>query len=212
MPQGQGMQAEPAPSDETRYMLCVGDGAARLKLADTELTLSGEGIAYMLDGRSGLRPFANLAAVRLQAVNGGPRSPWEALAELRFSVGRPLFVHSSSPWGMDDPERDESFIAFIEDLHRRLVAGGHGHVAFKRGIPEGRHRFLIVVALIAAVIFGGAGLMVLYIGLSGKAGFFEIAGPLFGLGGFGFWIWTSATRNAPGTYDPRHLPRDVFPE
>ncbi|SDH06445.1 hypothetical protein [Bosea robiniae] len=206
------MQAAPAPPDETRYNLCVGNGAARLKLAETELTLSADGISYELDGRSGLRPFANLTSVRLQAVNGGPRSPWEALAELTFSAGRPLFVHSSSPWGVDDPQRDTTFIAFIEDLHRRLVAGGHGAIAFRRGIPEGRHHFLIVVTLIAAVIFGGAGLTVLYIGLSGRAGFFEVAGPLFGLGGFGFWIWASVTRNAPGTYDPRHLPRDVFPE
>lgn len=206
------MQPEPAPSNETRYTLCVGDGAARLKLAEAELTLNDEGIAYELDGRSGLRPFANLASARLQAVNGGPRSPWEALAELTFLSGRPLFVHSSSPWGVDDPQRDTVFIAFIEDLHRRLVAGGHSHVAFRRGIPEGRHRFLIAVALIAAVIFGSAGLMVLYIGLSGRAGFFEIAGPLIGLGGFGFWIWSSVAKSAPGNYDPRHVPRDVFPE
>ncbi|MCR4523693.1 MULTISPECIES: hypothetical protein [Bosea] len=206
------MQAEPAPSTETRHTLCVGDGAARLKLAETELTLSDEGIAYELDGRSGLRSFDKLTGVRLQAVNGGPRSPWEALAELTFTSGRPLFVHSSSPWGVDDPQRDTTFIAFIEDLHRRLVAGSHGHVAFRRGIPEKRHRFLIVVALIAAVVFGGAGLMVLYIGLSGKAGFFEVIGPLIGVGGLGFWILASVVKTAPGTYDPRHLPRDVFPE
>nr|WP_047580943.1 hypothetical protein [Methylobacterium sp. ZNC0032] len=206
------MQAEPAPSHETRYTLCVGNGVGRLKLAEVELTLGDEGIAYELDGRSGLRPFANLASVRLQAVHGGPRSPWEALAELAFSSGRPLFVHSSSPWGADDPERDTVFIAFIEDLHRRLVAGGHDHVAFRRGIPEGRYRFLIAVALIAAVVFGGAGLLVLYIALSGKAGFFEVAGPLIGVCGFGLWIWNSVTRSRPGTYDPRHLPRDVFPE
>ena len=70
----------------------------------------------------------------------------------------------------------------------------------------------ISFALIAAVIFGGAGLMVLYIGLSGRAGFFEIIGPLIGVGGFGFWIWASVVKSAPGSYDPRHLPRDVFPE
>lgn len=206
------MQAAPAPSDEMRYTLCVGDGAARLKVAEAELTLTDEGIAYELDGRSGLRSFAKLTGVRLQAVNGGPRSPWEALAELTFSSGRPLFVHSSGPWGVDDPQRDTVFIAFVEDLHRRLVAGGSAHITFRRGIPEGRHRFLIAVALIAAVIFGGAGLLVLYIGLSGKAGFFEIVGPLIGLGGFGFWIWGSVARSAPGSYDPSHLPRDVFPE
>lgn len=206
------MQAAPDPASETRYKLCVGNGAARLKLAETDLMLSSEGIAYELDGRAGLRPFANLRTVRLQSINGGPRAPWEALAELTFSAGRPLFVHSSSPWGVDDPQRDTVFIAFVEDLHRRLVAGGHGHVAFRRGIPEGRHRFLIGVALVAAVLFGGAGLLVLHIWLSGKAGFLEVAGPLFGLGGFGFWIWNSIARTAPGSYDPGRLPRDVFPE
>ena len=57
------MQAEPAPSSETRYTLCVGDGAARLKLAEAELTLSDDGIAYELDGRSGLRPFGPIRRV-----------------------------------------------------------------------------------------------------------------------------------------------------
>jgi hypothetical protein len=206
------MDPAPAPAPDARYRLCVGNGSVRLKQAETELTLSGEGIAYELDGRSGLRSFADLRGVRLQAVNGGPRSPWEAMAELSFASGRPLFVYSSSPWGVDDPARDEIFIAFIQDLHRRLVAGSHAHVSFRRGIPETRHRFMIVVAMIAAIVFGGAGIMVLYIGLSGKAGFFEIVGPLFGLGAFGIWIWRSVERTAPGHYDPRQLPRDVFPE
>jgi hypothetical protein len=206
------MQAAPAPSDETRYQLCVSNGTARFKLADTELALSDEGIAYALDGRSGLRRFTDLRGVRLQAVNQGQRAPWEALAELSFAAGLPLIVHSNGPWGGDDRQRDKSFVAFVEDLHRRLVAGGHGQVAFRRGIPEGRHGFLIAVALVAAVVFGGAGLMVLYIFLSGKARFLEVAGPLGGLFGFGYWIWISVARSAPGSYDPRHLPRDVFPE
>lgn len=206
------MDPAPAPLPEARYRLCVGNGGARLKQAETELVLNDAGIAYELDGRSGPRSFADLRGVRLQAVNGGPRAPWEAMAELTFASGRPLFVHSSNPWGTDDPTRDEVFVAFVEDLHRRLVAGGHGQVAFRRGIPEGRYRFLIGVAVIAAIVFGGAGLLVLYIWVSGKAGFLEVAGPLVGLGGFGAWIWGSVQRTAPGTYDPCHLPRDVFPE
>lgn len=206
------MQAAPEPASPTRYKLCVSTGGVQFKHVETELTLSGEGIAYELDGRSGLRPFANLRGIRLQAVNGGPRAPWEALAELTFAAGLPLIVLSSGPWGTDDPPRDAVFIAFVEDLHRRLLAGGHDHMTFRRGIPEGRHRFLVGIALTAAVLFGGAGLLVLYIWLSGKAAFLEVAGPLIGLGGFGFWIWHSVARTAPGSYDPRHLPRDVLPE
>lgn len=206
------MQAAPQPVPETRYKLCVGAGAVRFKNVETELALRDDGIAYELDGRSGLRCFADLRSIRLQAVNGGPRAPWEALAELTFAAGLPLVVLSSGPWGTDDPPRDDVFIAFVEDLHRRLLAGGHGHVAFRRGIPEGRHRFLAGVALVAAVLFGGAGLLVLHIWLSGKAGFLEVAGPLVGLGGFGFWIWKSVARTAPGRYDPRNLPRDILPE
>ncbi len=113
-----------------------------------------------------------------------------------------------------NPENDvELELTINHDRTEPYTHGdGYGHVAFPRGIPEGRHRFLIVVALIAAVVFGGAGLMVLYIGLSGKAGFFEVIGPLIGVGGLGFWILASVVKTAPGTYDPRHLPRDVFPE
>lgn len=206
------MQPASIPESEARYRLCVSNGSVRLKQAETELTLSEEGVSYELDGRAGLRAFSDLRVVRLQAVNGGPRSPWEALAELTFARGLPLTVLSSGPWGTDAPERDGVFVAFVEDLHRRLTTGGHGHVTFRRGIPEGRHRFMLVVAMAGAILFGGAGLLVLYIGLSGKAGFFEVAGPLIGVVGFGIWIWNSVARTAPGTYDPRHLPRDIFPE
>ncbi len=206
------MQPASAPTPETTYRLCVGTASLRLKQAETELTLSDEGIAYELEGRSGLRSFADLRGVRLQAVHGGPRSPWEALAELTFARGLPLTVLSSSPWGADDPERDTVFIAFVQDLHQRLVDGGHGHVAFRRGIPEGRHRVMIGVVVLCGLLFGGAGLMVLGIGLSGKAGFFEIIGPLAGVVAICAWIWISVAKAAPGSYDPRHLPHDVLPE
>lgn len=206
------MQAAPGPGSATRYRLRADAGGVRFKQGETELTLSDEGIAYELDGRSGLRRFADLRGVCLQAVSGGQRSRWEALAELTFAAGLPLIVHSSGAWGVDEPERDRSFVAFVEDLHRRLLAGGHGHVAFRRGIPEGRHRFLIGFVLLATVIFGGAALFALSIGLSGRAGFLEVAVPLFVLGGFGAWMWISVARSAPGTYDPRRPPRDVLPE
>lgn len=205
------MQA-PDPASETRYKLCVGTGGVRLKHVETGLTLSDEGIAYELDGCSGLRSFADLRSVRLQAVNGGPRAPWEAMAELTFAAGLPLVVLSSGPWGTDDPPRDAVFVAFVEDLHRRLIDGRHGHVVFRRGIPEGRYRFMLGVAIVSAIVFGGAGLLVLGIWLSDRAGFLEVAGPLAGLVGFGVWIWRSIERTAPGGYDPRHLPRDIFPE
>jgi len=206
------MEPARAPATQTSYRLCVGTGQVRVKHAESELALSDEGIAYELEGRGGLRSFTDLRGVRLQAVNGGPRAPWEALAELTFARGLPLFVYSSGSWGTDDPERDAVFVAFLEDLHRRLLAGEHHQVVFRRGISESRHQVMIVVTILAAILFGGAGLLVLYIGLSGKAGFFEVLGPLIGLIGFGMWIWRSLERTAPGSYDPRQLPRDVFPE
>lgn len=205
------MHQVPTPSTETRHRVCVGAGGVRLKHAETELTLSDEGIAYELEGRAGLRRFADLRSVRLQAVNVGPEENWGALAELSFARGLPLTVLSSGPWGTNDPERAGVFAAFVEDLHRRLIAGGHRKIAFRRGLHDGRHRFLLGVAIIGTVIFGGAGLLVLYIWLSGKAGFLQVVGPLAGLGVFGGWIWNSVARTAPGTYDPCCLPGDIYP-
>ncbi|WP_439493607.1 hypothetical protein [Bosea sp. (in: a-proteobacteria)] len=202
--------AEPrAPAD---YDLAIGDGSMRFKLAEARLTLSDEGIRYALDGREGLRPFSQLRSVRIQAVQGGKSSPWEAMIELVFDRGNPLQVHSGTPWGADDPHRDPVFIAFVEDLHRRIPLEDAARIRFLRGVPEGRHRILQIALVIFLIVFGGAGGFILLKTAGGTIPVAEMLFPMLGLIGFGVWIWHSVEKSKPGTYRPDRLPRDLFPE
>lgn len=202
--------AEPrAPAD---YDLAIGDGSMRLKLAEARLTLSDEGIRYALDGRDGLRPYSQLRSVRIQAVNGGTNSPWEAMIELVFDRGAPLQVHSSSPWGVNDPNRDPVFIAFVEDLHRRIPLKEAARIRFLRGVPEGRHQVLQITLVFFLVVFGGAGGFILLKTAGGSIPIAKMLFPMLGLIGFGVWIWHSVEKSKPGTYRPDRLPTDLFPE
>lgn len=202
--------AEPrAPAD---YDLAIGDGSMRLKLAEARLTLSDEGIRYALDGRDGLRPFSQLRSVRIQAVQGGKSSPWEAMIELVFDRANPLQVHSGSQWGANDPERDPVFIAFVEDLHRRIPLEDATRIRFLRGVPEGRHLVLQITLVIFLIVFGGAGGFILLKTAGGSIPVAEMLFPMLGLIGFGMWIWHSVEKSKPGTYRPDRLPTDLFPE
>jgi hypothetical protein len=203
---------EPATSSsDTHFDLAISDGGMRLKLAEARLTLSDDGISYTLDGLSGLRAYANLRSVRMQAVHGGKNSPWEALIELVFDRGKPLVVHSASPWGGDDPARDPVFIAFVEELHRRIPTQDAARIRFLRGVSEGRHKVMEAVWIVFLAVFGGAGALILYKTLDGTIPVLEMLFPVAGLVGFGFWIHQSIEKAKPGDYRPDALPRDLFP-
>lgn len=195
------------------YDLAIGDGSMRLKLAEARLTLSDEGIRYALDGREGLRPFSQLRSVRIQAVHGGKNSRgWEAVIELVFARGRPLMVHSSTPVGNHDPARDHAFIAFVEDIHRRIPADEAARIRFLRGVPEGRYRVLQVALVLLLVVFGGIGGFILLKTAGGTIPLGEALFPLLAAIGFGVWGWQSVQKSRPGRYAPDRLPIDLFPK
>ncbi|PZN99779.1 MAG: hypothetical protein DCF30_11060 [Hyphomicrobiales bacterium] len=200
-----------AQKADAHFDLAISDGGLRLKLAEARLTLSDEGISYTLDGRSGLRTFSNLRSVRMQAVHGGKRSPWEALIELSFGAGMPLLVHSSSPWGGNDPARDPVFIAFVEELHRRIPAVDAARIRFLRGIPEGRHMVMKFAFVVFLIVFGGAGALILFKTADGTIPVLAMLGPMAGLVAFGAWMYHSIEKSRPGVYTPDALPRDLFP-
>jgi len=200
------------PREAADYDLAVGDGAMRLKLAETRLTLSDEGIRYALDGRDGLRSYSQLRSVRIQAIHGAKGTPWEAMIELAFDRGLPLQVHSGTPLGGNDPERDPVFIAFVEDLHRRIPPQDAARIRFLRGVPEGRHHVLQIALVIVLIVFGGAGGFILLKTAGGSIPVVEMLFPMLALIGFGMWVWHSVEKSKPGTYRPDRLPRDLFPE
>jgi hypothetical protein len=206
------MAAKSEPSAPLAYDLCVRGEGFRLKHAEVAVTLSDEGISYELDGRRGLRAFGDIESIRIQALHGGKNAPWESMMELRFRRGLPLTIYSTSPWGTNDPARDVGFVAFAEDLHRRIPQAERGRIRFLRGVSEGRHQVMIGALVLFMLVFGGAGLFLLWIAVSRDGSALEVLGALAGIVMFGAWIVQSIRKAKPGTYDPDQLPRDIFPQ
>jgi hypothetical protein len=200
-----------ADEPEAHFDLAIGDGGMRFKLAEGRLALTGEGLGYELDGLSELRLYQDLRSVRIQSVQTSKNGPPEARIELVFENGKPLVVHSSSPWGADDPARDPVFIAFVEDLHRRIPPADAARIRFLRGASETQHQVLMGAFTLLLVLLCIAGTMILYKALQGAVPFMEATLPLLGLAGLCFWIYRMAEKNRPGVYRPDELPRDLFP-
>lgn len=204
---------EPEPSTARVYRLCAKEPGFRMKLSEATITVEEDRIVYLLDGAQTTRRFADLRSIRIQSLPGaGKGADWEAAIILDFGMGRILTVSSASPWGYDDPGRDPTFIAFVKDVHARLAPVELRRIKFYRGADPSRHRMMQIGAALFVVLFGGTGLLIIGVVVSGKGGFLEGLSSLVGIGGFGYWIYAQMEKHKPGTYDPKSLPVDLFPE
>lgn len=134
-------------------------------------------------------------------------------ADLRHKNGRKLRIVSATWAGIVAlTPQNESYRAFIEELHRRLAAE-RSSVVCLAGLPQ------IVFALACAIF---ATLMLAILGLAVRA----LAGGtldglqqqlvavlfLFGFAGWSTWYtggWLK--RNKPQRYDPANVPRQLLP-
>lgn len=205
-------QAAGAVQEPASYHLCARRSGLRLKLAEIALTLSDTSISYVIDGQTHEWPYSRLRSIRLQAVPGGRNAPWEATTCLDFGGGHLLYISSANAWGNDDKARDGSFIGFMEDLHRRLSPEDMARISFRRGLDDTNYAVIVVAALVFALIFGGGALFILLYVLRGTIPLLQGLVPIVGILGMGFWMYAIVARNRPGPYNPRRLPRELYPE
>jgi hypothetical protein len=204
---------EPAPSTAKVYRLCAKEPGFRMKLSEATITVEDDRIVYQLDGAQTTRRFADLRSIRMQSMPGGAKgADWEAAIIFDFGVERTLTVSSASPWGYDDPKRDPTFITFVKDVHSRLAPVELRRIKFYRGADPSRHRMMLFGVALFAILFGGTGLFIVGAMFAGKADVFEALTAVVGIGGFGYWIYQMMEKHKPGTYDPKNLPADLYPE
>jgi len=199
------MEPGSAAPDEVRYELCIGQPGRFAKRSDATLRLTDDGIDYALEGRSGLRPFAGLRAVRIQLFSPAPHL--SALIQLDFIKGWPLVVHSSTLDGQISEERSRRFVAFVADLHRRLTPQDRARIVFRRGFSPARHLVIAVAAMVIAVPTFGLLLMALIGQVPiGTAVWPGIPGGLLAAGFLKLAFWSR-----PGSYEPERLPDGLRP-
>lgn len=202
MPTPLTQQATTAGEDPpgTRYVY-----KASLVGSAHEFELTDKGLSWQVRGKSGVWPYADIAAVRLSYRPASMQSR-RFRADIDHRSGQRLTVYSTS-WHtvvlMTPQDRD--YRAFIGQLHQRLKAarsdaaliGGIGSMAYAGGC--------LLLALVAIAI---AGLLARALATGEFAGALFLVGfvALFGwqMGGF---VW----RNKPRLYTFDNLPAAVLP-
>lgn len=170
-----------------------------------EFELTDEGLLWQARGKSGIWPYADIAAVRLSYRPASMQSR-RYRADIDHKSGQRITVFSTS-WHtivlMTPQDRD--YRAFIEQLHGRMKAarsnaaliGGIGPIIYATGC--------LLLALVAIAI---AGLLARAVATREFAGALFLVGfvALFGwqMGGF---IW----RNKPQVYTFESLPGTLLP-
>jgi hypothetical protein len=167
--------------------------------------LTEAGLAWHIGGRSGVWPYADIAAIRLsyRPVSMQAR---RFRADLRHASGARLIILSTS-WqtaALMAPQ-DKDYRAFIVGLHERMAAAG-SRAELSGGL--GRNAYAAGMALLVLVGTLMAGLLIRAL-VTG-----EIAGALFLVGFaalFGWQVGGFVRRNRPLAYGFAQVPEALLP-
>lgn len=173
--------------------------------APWEFKLSDNGIDWIAGARSGRVPFRNIRRLRMSYRPMSMQS-YRFVTEL-WAEGAPKLQIASSSWkSMVEQERlDDSYAAFVSELHRRIAAAATS-ARFEQGSSPVSYwpGLLVFVAV-------GLGLAALV----ARALQANAAGAAALIGGFLLlFLWRGGDffrRNRPRLYRPDDLPADVMP-
>jgi hypothetical protein len=170
-----------------------------------QFELTEQGLSWRVAGRSGLWPYADVAAVRLSYRPVSMQSR-RFRADIDNAVGGRIVILSTS-WqtaALMAPQ-DQDYRAFISQLHARMAGAGSGALLLGGLGPRVYAAAIICVTLVAVAM---AGLFVRSIATG------EWAGALFLVGFSALFTWQVGgfiTRNRPLAYTFDHLPKVLLP-
>jgi hypothetical protein len=191
-------QATQAPAIRYAYKASLIGAAHQFELTE-------QGLCWRLAGRSGMWPYADIAAIRL-SYRPVSMQQHRFRADIRHSSGARLPILSTS-WqtaALMAPQ-DNDYRSFIIELHKRLERLG-GKAELTAGL--GRRTYLAALALAALV---GVMLLALFIRALAIG---EWAGALFFVGFaalFGWQVGGFIRRNRPLAYTFDRLPQALLP-
>ena len=193
-------------------MTISGDGApvryaykASLMGSAHQFELRDDGLSWRVAGKSGVWPYAGIAAIRLSYRPVSMQSRRFRADIDRSGGGRLAIVSTSWQTAALMAPQDRDYRAFITQLHRRMAEAG-SNAALAGGLRPGV--YAAAVALLALVGIAIAGLFVRAMATG------EFAGALFLVGFtalFGWQIGGFVRRNRPRAYSFDHLPEALLP-
>jgi hypothetical protein len=170
-----------------------------------QFELTEQGLSWRVAGRSGLWPYADVAAVRLSYRPVSMQSR-RFRADIENAVGARVVILSTS-WqtaALMAPQ-DRDYRAFISQLHARMAVAGSRALLLGGLGPRVYAAAIMCVTLLAVAM---AGLFVRSIATG------EWAGALFLIGFSALFAWQVGgfiTRNRPLAYTFDHLPKVLLP-
>ena len=170
-----------------------------------QFELTDAGLSWHIAGRSGVWPYADIAAIRLSYRPVSMQSR-RFRADIDHIGGGRLPILSTS-WQTASlmAAQDRDYRAFITRLHARMREAGSGAV-LRGGL--GPRVYAAAVILLALVAIAMAGLFVRAVATG------EFTGALFLVGFaalFGWQVGGFVRHNRPRTYTFDHLPEALLP-
>ena len=196
--QEQASPSPDAPANSYAYKASLIGAAHRFELTE-------QGLSWRFGGRSGVWPYADIAAIRL-SYRPVSMQAHRFRADIRNRNGGRLPILSTS-WqtaALMAPQ-DSGYRAFIVELHARLAQAG-STAELTGGL--GRHAYTAALALAALV---GAMLTVLFLRALVTG---EFAGAAFFVGFAALFIWQVGgfiRRNRPVRYSFDDIPLVLLP-
>lgn len=189
-----------APGAPVRYAY-----RAALIGAAHQFELTDAGLSWRQARRSGLWPYADIAAIRLSF-----RPVWMQAHRFRADIrhvngGRITILSTSWQTAALMAPQDQDYRAFITELHARMAKTG-SKAALTGGLS--RRTYAAALALVALLAVAMAGLLVRALAIS------EFAGALFILGFAALFTWQVGgfiRRNRPLVHAFDHIPEKLLP-
>jgi hypothetical protein len=170
-----------------------------------QFELTDAGLSWQMAGKSGVWPYADIAAIRLSYRPVSMQSR-RFRADIENANRRHITILSTS-WqtaALMTPQ-DRDYRAFITMLHRRLQEAG-SHAVLIGGVRPWAHIAGVILLALVAVAMSGLLLRALVTG--------ELAGALFLVGFAVLFAWQVGgfvRRNRPRSYTFDHLPESLLP-
>jgi hypothetical protein len=204
----QGTEAEAKTGGERRrYELFVrrGPGGFVLKQSDEGVGLDGDLLFWSTPQGEVARPFSEISGVHLSTVHIARQGDF-GTCSIAFSGAPPLIVSSNTAYGYADEERNQTYRAFLEDLHATLAMRMPGKVRYSSGVSEARIAFIQVMLIVMGLLMVALPLVLL--AMTGELSMLWVIFVGFAFVS-GYFRWVQ--RNAPRTYEPARIPADLLP-
>lgn len=193
-------QAGATTSIETHYSY-----NASLIGAPHQFELTEDGLSWQVGAKSGVWPYADIAAVRLSYRPVSMQSR-RFRADIEHASGQSIAILSTT-WrtvALMAPQ-DADYRAFIRQLHERMAAAGSRATLIGGSRPVVHLGGMVLLALVAIAI---TGLLARAVATS------EFAGALFLIGFAALFAWHIGgfvRRNTPRRYTFDELPKALLP-